>query len=107
MPARSPARAIIGPAVRRRPGAHLARDDVRERRLAEAGRPGQQDVVERLAAAPRRREEDREVLADLGLADVLAEVLRAQLRLDGGVVLERGAGQDLAGVSQAASVYRR
>ena len=89
------------------PGAHLARDDVREGRLAEAGRTRQEHVVERLAAALRRREEDREVLADLRLADVLAEVLGPQLRLDRGVVFEGGAGEDLVLVlGQAATVYR-
>ena len=61
------------PGGQAQPGAHLARDDVRERRLAETRRAGQQDVVERLAAALRRRQEDREVLADLRLPDVLGE----------------------------------
>ena len=74
--------------------AHLPRDDVRERRLAETRRPRQQNVVEGLAAALRGGEKDREVLADLRLPDVFAEVLRPQLRLDGGVVLERGPGED-------------
>jgi len=75
-------------------GAHLPRDDVGERRLSQARRPGQQHVVERLAAAPRRLEEDREVLADLRLPDVLRERLRPQLRLDGGVLFQRAAAQD-------------
>ena len=38
--------------------AELVADDLRERRLAEPGRPGEQHVVERLAARPRRFERD-------------------------------------------------
>ena len=37
--------------------AHLPGQDVRERRLAEAGWAGQKDVVERLAAFSRRTDE--------------------------------------------------
>ena len=62
--------------------AELVRDDVRQRRLAEAGRTEQQHVVERFAALPRRLDEDRELLADLFLADVLGEAARAQRALD-------------------------
>ena len=51
--------------------AELVGDDVAERRLAEAGRAEQQHVVHRLAAHPRRADEDLELLARLGLADVL------------------------------------
>ena len=60
-------------------------DEVRQRRLADAGRAREEHVVERLAALLRRRDEDLEVLDDLGLADVLVEAARAQRR----VVLER------------------
>ena len=52
--------------------AELARDDLGERRLAEAGGPGEQHMVERLAPRARRLDEDFEVGADLGLADELA-----------------------------------
>ena len=41
--------------------AELVRDDVRQRRLAEARRAEQQHVVERFAALPRRLDEDREL----------------------------------------------
>jgi hypothetical protein len=58
-------------------------------------------VVQRLAARPRGGEEDAQVLADFRLADVLGERLRPQLRLDGDVVVERGAGQDLVIGGQA------
>jgi hypothetical protein len=57
---------------------HLGRDDVGERGLAEARRPVQQDVVERLAAATRRRDTDADVLFDLLLIDVLGKALRAE-----------------------------
>ena len=70
----------------RRPGcrphrhAHLVADDVRERRLAEAGRPVQQHVIERLAALPGGGNRDLQVLANAILADVVVELARAQPR---------------------------
>ena len=48
--ARSPDLAITGPGGGAEPHAHLARDDLRERRLAEPRRPEEQHMVERLAA---------------------------------------------------------
>ncbi len=74
-------------------GAHLARHDVGQRRLAQARRARQQDVIERLAAPSGRGQEHGKVVADLVLADVLAEGLRPQLRLDGGIFLERRPGE--------------
>ena len=62
--------------------AELVGDDVRERRLAEAGRAEQQHVVQRLAALLRRADEDLELLARLGLADVFGEALRPQRAFD-------------------------
>ena len=43
-------RSSAGPAVWTKATLELGRDDLRQRRLAEAGRPGEQHVVERLAA---------------------------------------------------------
>ena len=60
-------------------------DEVRQRRLADAGRAREEHVVERLAAALRRCDEDLEVVDHLGLADVLVEAARAQR----GVVFEQ------------------
>ena len=48
-----------GPGDRAEPDAELLADDLRERRLAEPGRAGEQDVVERLAPRLRRVERDR------------------------------------------------
>ena len=45
--------------------AQLARHDLRQRRLAEAGRADEQHVVERLAAVLRRLDEDLEIGARL------------------------------------------
>ena len=56
--------------------AELVRDDVRERRLAEARRAEQQRVIERLAALPRGRDEDLHLRLDARLADVLGEPAR-------------------------------
>ena len=43
---------------RAKPDAQFARDDLRQRRLAQTGRAVQQDVVQRLAARLRRLDED-------------------------------------------------
>src|SRR5216683_961376 len=63
--ARSPARWIPDP--------ELARDDLREGRLAEPGRPEKQHMVERLAAALRRLDKDAQIVAQLALADEFVE----------------------------------
>ena len=76
--------------------AELTRDDVREGRLAEAGRAVQQDVVGGLGPGARRLEEDREVLLDRSLADVLAEVPGSQARLDAGLIEDDRVGGDQA-----------
>ena len=70
--------------------AELARDDLGERGLAEAGRADQQHVVERLAAALRRLDEDAEIGPRLLLADELGEPLRAQRGLRGVLVAPLG-----------------
>ena len=59
--AMSPLRSSAGPGGLHERGVELAGGDVRERRLAEAGRPGEQHVVERLAAPPRRLDEQAEL----------------------------------------------
>ncbi len=74
-------------------GVHLGRDDHREGGLAEAGSAGEQDVVGGGAALPGGLEDQVELLADLLLADELAEVLGAQGRLDG-LVVALGGGVD-------------
>jgi hypothetical protein len=51
---------------------------VRERRLAQARRAEQQHVVERLAPAARRLDEDGELLARFLLADIVGEPHRPQ-----------------------------
>ena len=71
--------------------AELARDDLRQRRLAEARRADEEHVVERLLAPARRLDEHLEVGAGLRLADELRQVLRAQRRI-GRVVLAQAAG---------------
>ena len=70
--------------------AELARDDLGEGRLAQAGRAKEQHVVERLAARAGRRDEDAEVGAHLGLADELGEGVRTQRGL-GDVLLGKAA----------------
>ena len=62
--ARSPLRSSAGPATCRMPTPSSLRDDLRERGLAEAGRAGEEDVVERLAARLRGVESDLELLLD-------------------------------------------
>ncbi len=62
--------------------AELVGDDVREGRLAEAGRPAQKHVLHRLAPAPRSLEEDAEVFPHLSLPDVLGQHARAQREVE-------------------------
>ena len=57
--------------------AELVRENVRQRRLAEARRAEQQDVVERFAAFARGLDENAELIADFFLADVFGELARA------------------------------
>src|SRR5262245_41517531 len=75
---------------------HLARDDVRERRLAEARRAEEQHVVERLAPRACRLDEDRELPADLLLPDVLGKLARAEAPLEGLLVRRSLRGRDQA-----------
>ena len=70
--------------------------DLRERRLAEARRSGEQHMVERLAAIARGLDEDAEVGARLLLADELGERARPQRGL-GGVGVALGGGDEPVG----------
>src|ERR1700687_5592289 len=73
----------ITSAFDRRPRGHaqvdaeLARDDMRQRGLAEAGRSGEQDVIERLAALARGLDRHRENLPDALLPDEFRQGGRA------------------------------
>src|SRR5581483_2257170 len=58
--------------------AELVAHDLRERRLPEAWRPGEQDVVEGLSACAGRGERDLELLLDAVLADEVGERAWAQ-----------------------------
>ena len=76
------ARPLEGGAARRLEARlHLGRDDPGQARLAEAGRTGEEHVVDRLTALPGRAQHDLEVLAQAGLADELVEAPRPQRRL--------------------------
>ena len=82
------------------PDAHLRRHDAGQRRLAEAGRPREQQVVDGLVPAPGRLEHDLEVLGELGLAVELVEVPGPQP----GLVGELGrVGQGVHGPRRASS----
>ncbi len=61
----------------------LGGDDARQRGLAEPGRAGEQDVVDRLPAPARRGEHDLEVLLQARLADELVEPAGPETRLLG------------------------
>src|SRR2546423_6052923 len=62
--------------------AQLVGDDVRQRGLAEPGRPAQEHMLDGLVAAPRGFEQDAEVLAHLQLSDVLGEEAGAQREVE-------------------------
>ena len=68
-------------------GAHGLRDDVRERRLAQAGRAGKQHVFEHVAASTGGGDEQFEPFAHLVLPLELAERGRAQGNVKGRVRL--------------------
>ncbi len=78
------------------PGAHLGGDDPGEGRLAEPGRSGEEQVVDRLAAPPGRLEHDRQVLLQVALADELGQAAGPQAGLDV-LVGGNGGGVDRAG----------
>ena len=69
--------------------AELARDDLRQRRLAKARRPDEQHVIERLAARFGGLDEDAEILARRFLAGEIGEKLRAYRRLVLGTLFGR------------------
>ncbi len=66
-----------------KPDAELLGHDLRQRRLAEAGRPRKQHMVERIAARLRRLDEHAQVRARLLLANEFCERARTDRRLEG------------------------
>ena len=81
---------VAGPLQRRaggqpQRGAQFRGDDHRQRRLAQARRPGEQHVIRRGAAQLGPGQHQLQLLADLLLADELAHRPGAQRRLDVGV----------------------
>ena len=71
----------------------FARDDLRQRGLAEAGRADEQYMVERLLARARGLDEHAEIGARLFLADEFGKALRAQRDIG---VVSAGLGRDQA-----------
>ena len=61
---------------------HLMGDDVGQRGLAEARRAEDQNVVEGVAARPRGLDEETELFADRGLADVFVQPPGADASFD-------------------------
>src|SRR6266478_8854227 len=71
-----------GPGGLLKSGAEFVGDDVGERRLAQAGRAVEQDVVEGFSARLCRLDGHVEILFDLVLADEFLEALGAELELE-------------------------
>ena len=88
----------VGLALERRAGGldevdlELGGDDLGERGLAEAGRAGEQDVVERVAAGAGGLDGDAELGLQRLLADELVEPARAQREVELLVVVADGSG---------------
>jgi hypothetical protein len=61
---------------------HLGGDDAGQRRLAQPGRAGEQQVVDRLLSLAGGLEHDSQVLLEFSLADELVERPRAQTRFE-------------------------
>ena len=72
----------------------LVRDDVRQGGLAEARRPEDQHVIQRLAPHPRRLDRDPQELDDLRLSHVIGHAFRSHRALDGLLVAAGGRGDD-------------
>ena len=83
--------------------AHLVGHDGGQRGLAEAGRAGEQDVIERLAALARGLHRHAQALHRRALADVLVEALRAELPLDLRLLRRR---RQRGSITRASSVMR-
>ena len=89
---RAEERGDVGLALQRRAGGlderdlELGGEDLRQRRLAQAGRAGEQDVVQRLAAQPRGLQRDRQLVLEAVLADEVLQRARAQRAVE--VLLE-------------------
>ena len=71
--------------------AHLVREDVRERRLAEAGRAAEQDVIERLLRRRAASTKTRRFSLCFVLPDVVVERARPKDAIEALVVAEHGA----------------
>ena len=91
---RSPLIWSVGPEVCWKAASEFVGDDVGERRLAEAGRAVEQDVIECFAAGLGGLDGDVEILFDLVLADEFLQALRAELELERRIVLDRGGGDE-------------
>ena len=100
-PASAPLCSTTGPLVVWSSHAHLVREDLRERGLAEARGAGQEQVIERLAAAARRLDEHAEVLLVLGLADVVVEGLGAERAVVAAVVAVAAASSARTGAASS------
>ena len=107
-------RGDVALALERRAGGHderhleLGGDDLGQRGLAEAGRAGEQHVVERLAPRGGRVQRHGELLAQRLLADELLQAARAQRAVE--VVLGRVAGVvdvDVGGGHAGGADHRR
>ena len=87
----------------------LARDHVRERGLANAGRAVERDVLQRVAARLRRRDDDPQLLLDRVLVDVLvvAEALRTERGLERALLAGQRRGGRLTDLAQRAPISGR
>src|SRR5439155_21819114 len=86
--------------------AEFARDDLRQRGLAEAGGPYEQHMVQRLVTLARGFDEDGEIGARLRLADKFGQQLRAQRGIADIVAAALG-GDDAGGRVHATLAKRR
>ena len=103
--ARSPDLAITGPGGGAEADAQLARDDLRQRGLAEPRRAEEQHMVERLAAALRGLDEHAQILARRLLPDELVERLGPQRGVD--ILGPAIGGGDAVGVGHRSSSRMR
>ena len=62
--------------------AHLKRDDMSQRGLAQTGRAEQERVIERFAALAGRSDENFQLITGFLLTDIFIQLLRPQCALD-------------------------
>jgi hypothetical protein len=74
--------------------AHFSRENMRECRLAEAGRAREQDVIEWFSSCTRSPRKDLQIVDQRALPDIVVESRRTQTRFETRVVVDLAHGDE-------------